>query len=41
MENEADLIAMELLAPCAEVASMTRPGAGRVQVLQKAFGLPV
>lgn len=41
MENEADLIAMELLAPCAEVASMTRPGAGRVQVLQKEFGLPV
>ena len=27
MENEADLIAMELLAPCAEVARLTRPGA--------------
>jgi hypothetical protein len=39
MENEADLIAMELLAPCAEVAG-TRPGAGRVEALRKRFGLP-
>jgi hypothetical protein len=40
MENEADLIAMELLAPCAEVAQLTRPGAGRAEALQKSFGLP-
>jgi hypothetical protein len=40
MENEADLIAMELLAPCAEVARMTRAGDNRVQVLLNEFGLP-
>lgn len=40
MENEADLIAMEILAPFAEVARRTRPGAGRVDALQKEFGLP-
>jgi IrrE N-terminal-like domain len=40
IENEADLVAMELLAPCAEVARLTRPGAARVEALQKEFGLP-
>jgi hypothetical protein len=40
IENEADLIAMELLAPCAEVARLTRPGVGRVEALRKSFGLP-
>jgi IrrE N-terminal-like domain len=39
MENEADLIAMELLAPSGEVTRMTRPGMGRVNALQKEFGL--
>jgi hypothetical protein len=39
IENEADLIAMELLAPSAEVAQLGRDGA-RVEVLQKNFGLP-
>jgi hypothetical protein len=41
IENEADLIAMELLAPSGEVARMTRSGATRVDLLRKDFGLPV
>jgi hypothetical protein len=40
LENEADLVAMELLAPCAEVARLTRAGACRIKALQKQFGLP-
>jgi hypothetical protein len=39
-ETEADLIALELLAPCAEVARLTRPGPRRAEVLQENFGLP-
>jgi hypothetical protein len=41
IENEADLIAMELLAPCTEVARLARLGAsGRLETLQTNFGLP-
>ena len=40
MENEADLIAMELLAPCEEVACLTRPGTSRMDSLQNEYGLP-
>lgn len=40
MENEADLIAMELLAPGGEVARLTRPGVDRLESLQKKYGLP-
>jgi hypothetical protein len=40
IENEADLIALELLAPRAAVAEATRPGADRVEALRNKFGLP-
>jgi hypothetical protein len=40
IETEADLIALELLAPYAEVARATRPGSRRAEALQKDFGLP-
>ncbi len=40
IENEADLVAMELLAPCGEVVRLMRSGADRMDTLQKEFGLP-
>ena len=40
IETEADLIALELLAPCAEVVRTTPPGSLRTDSLQKDFGLP-
>jgi hypothetical protein len=40
VETEADMIAMELLAPCEEVARSTRPGSARFTALERDFGLP-
>jgi hypothetical protein len=40
MESEADLVAMELLAPYDEIARLTRPGMDRLNSLQKKYGLP-
>lgn len=40
VETEADLLALELLAPRNEVEKILRPGSTRVAILCKEFGLP-
>lgn len=40
LETEADLIALELLAPCDEVMRLIKPGVPPSPVLQSRFGLP-
>jgi uncharacterized protein DUF955 len=40
IETEADLIALELLAPCGEVLRLARPGPDLRCILKSRFGLP-
>jgi IrrE N-terminal-like domain len=40
IETEADLIALELLAPCNEVLRLAKPGPGLASILAARFGLP-
>jgi IrrE N-terminal-like domain len=40
IETEADLIALELLAPCGEVLPLARPGPDLPCILESRFGLP-
>jgi hypothetical protein len=40
IETEADLIALELLAPCSEVLRLAAPDPGLPSILRSRFGLP-